>query len=86
MSWCHTRESGAALILRREPSVPGKIPGGVVRGLIPGASGVDPVRDAVCSREDSRRYDVSSYTIGAAIGGGVIDIFRLYQVKSLFCL
>ena len=76
-SWCYTRESGAASILSGEPSVPGKIPDGVARGSIPGASGVDPGRGAVCSREDSRQYDVSSYTSGAAIGGGVIDILRL---------
>ena len=85
-SWCYTRESGTASILSGEPSVPGKIPGCVARGSIPGASGVDPGRGAVCSREDSRRYDVSSYTSGAAIGGGVIDILRLYQVRSSFCL
>ena len=35
-------------------------------------SGVDPKWDAVCSREDSRRYDVLSYTSGAAGGSGVI--------------
>ena len=83
-SWCYTRESGAASILSREPSVPGKIPGGVASGSIPGASGFDPGRGAVCSREDSRRYDVSSYTSRAAIGSGVIDILRLYQVRSSF--
>ena len=38
-SWCYTRESGAASILSGEPAVPGKIPGGVARGLIPGSSG-----------------------------------------------
>ena len=48
------------------------------------ASGVDPKRGAVYSREDSRRYDVLSYTSGAASGGGVIDILRLYQVRSTF--
>ena len=47
-------------------------------------SGVDPKRGAVCSREDSRRYDVSSYTSGAAGGSGVIDILRLYQVSLTF--
>ena len=35
-SWCYTREIGAASILSGEPSVPGKIPGGVVCGSIPG--------------------------------------------------
>ena len=35
-SWCYTRESGAASILSGERSVPGKIPGGVARGSIPG--------------------------------------------------
>ena len=35
-------------------------------------SGVDPKRGAVCSREDSRRYGVLSYTSGAAGGSGVI--------------
>ena len=40
-------------------------------------SGVDSRRGAVCSREDSS---------GAAGGSGVIDILRLYQVKSTFCL
>ena len=53
-SWCYTRESGAALILSREPSIPGKIPGGVALGSIPGVSGVDPEQGAVCSREDSK--------------------------------
>ena len=43
-SWCYTRESGAASILGREPSVTGKIPGGVARGSIPGVSGFDPGR------------------------------------------
>ena len=38
-SWCYTRESWAASILSGEPAVPGKIPGGVARGLIPGSSG-----------------------------------------------
>ena len=82
--WCYTRGSRAASILSGEPSVPGEIPGGVVRGSIPGASGVDPGQGAVCSREDSRRYDVLSYTSGAASGGGVIDILCLYQVRSSF--
>ena len=49
-------------------------------------SGVDPKRGAVCSREDSRRYDVLSYTSGAAGGSGVIEILCLYQVSSMFCL
>ena len=50
-------------------------------------SGVDQKRGAVfCFRENSRRYDVSSYTSGAAGGSGVIGILRLYQVKSTFCL
>ena len=53
-SWCYTRESGPASILIGEPSVPGKIPGGVASGSIPGVSGFDPVQGAVCSREDSR--------------------------------
>ena len=82
-SWCYTRESGAASILSGEPSVLGKIPGGVACGSITGASSFDPGWDAVCSREDSRRYDVSSYTSGAAIGSGVIDILRLYQAYSI---
>ena len=38
-SWCYTRESWAAAILSGEPAIPGKIPGGVARGLIPGSSG-----------------------------------------------
>ena len=38
-SWCYTREVWAALILSGEPAVPGIIPGGVARGLIPGRSG-----------------------------------------------
>ena len=37
-SWCYTRESGAASILSGEPSVPGKIPGGVAHGSIPGVA------------------------------------------------
>ena len=37
-SWCYTRESWAASILGREPAVPGKILGGMARGLIPGSS------------------------------------------------
>ena len=49
-------------------------------------SDVDPKRGAVCSREDSRRYDVLSYTSGAAGGSGVIEILRLYQFSSMFCL
>ena len=49
-------------------------------------SGVDPKRGAVCSREDSRRYDVLSYTSGAAGGSGVMEILRLYQGSSMFCL
>ena len=49
-------------------------------------SGVDPKRGAVCSREDSRRYDILSYTSVAGGGGGVINILRLYQVNSTFCL
>ena len=85
-SWCYTRESGAASILSGEPSVPGTIPGGVALGSIPGVSGVGPKRGAVCSREDSKWYDASSYTSGAAIGVGVIDILCLYQVRSSFCL
>ena len=48
--------------------------------------GIDPKRGAICSREDSRRYDVLSYTSGAAGGGVVIDILCLYQVSSTFCL
>ena len=85
-SWCYTRESGPASILGGEPSVPGKIPGGVARGSIPGVSGFDPGRGADCSREDSRRYDVSSYTSGAAIGGGVIDILVYTRSGRHFCL
>ena len=83
-SWCYTRESGAASILGGESSVPWNIPGGVACGSIPGANGFDPRWGAVCSWEDSRWYDVSSYTSGAVIGGGVIDILRLYQVRSSF--
>ena len=49
-------------------------------------SGVDPKRGAVCSREDSRRYDVLSYTSEAAGGSGVMEILRLYQGSSMFCL
>ena len=49
-------------------------------------SDVDPKRGAVCSREDSRRYDVLSYTSGAAGGSGVMEILRLYQGNSMFCL
>ena len=49
-------------------------------------SDVDPKRGAICSRKDSRLYDVLSYTSGAAGGSGVIDILRLYQVSSMFCL
>ena len=49
-------------------------------------SGVDPKRGVVCSREDSRQHDVSSYTSGAAGGSGVIGILRLYQGSSTFCL
>ena len=49
-------------------------------------SSVDPKRGAVCSREDSRRYDVLSYTRRAVGGSGVIEILRLYQVSSMFCL
>ena len=85
-SWCYTRESGAASILGGEPSVPGKIPGGVARGSIPGFRGFDPRLGAVCSREDSKRYDVSSYTSGAAIGGGIIDILVYTRSGHRFCL
>ena len=60
-SWCYTRGSSAASILSGEPSVPGEIPCGVARGSIPGASGVDPGRGAICSWEDSRWYDILSY-------------------------
>ena len=49
-------------------------------------SSFDPKRGDVCSREDSRRYDVLSYTSGAAGGSGVIEILRLYQGSSMFCL
>ena len=49
-------------------------------------SGVDPKRGAVCSREDSRRYDVLSYTSGAAGGSGVMEILHRYQGSSMFCL
>ena len=49
-------------------------------------SGVDPKRGAVCSRKDSRRYDVLSYTSGAAGGSGVMEILRLYQGSLMFCL
>ena len=49
-------------------------------------SGIDPKRGAVCSQEDSRRYDVLSYTSGAAGGSGVNEILRLYQGSSMFCL
>ena len=45
-------------------------------------SGFDPKRGAVCSREDSRRYGVLSYTSGAAGGSGVIDILRLGYTRS----
>ena len=85
-SWCYTRESGAASILCGEPSVPRNIPGGVALGSIPGVSGADPEQGAVCSREDSKWYDASSYTSRAAIEGGVIDILCLYQVRLSFCL
>ena len=37
--WCYTKEVWATLIHSGEPAVPGIIPGGVVRGLIPGRSG-----------------------------------------------
>ena len=50
------------------------------------ASGVGPRQGAVFSLEDSRRYDILSYTSGAASRGGVIDILCLYQVSSTFCL
>ena len=83
-SWCYTRGSGAASILS----------GGAVRFPRNSrwcsawlnsreVSGVDPKRGAICSREDSRWYDVLSYTSGAAGGGGVM--FCLYQVKLPFC-
>ena len=49
-------------------------------------SGIDPKRGAVCSREDSRQYDFLSYTSGAAGGSGVMEILRLYQGSSMFCL
>ena len=39
-SWCYTREIWAASILSGELAVPGKIPGGVARGLIPERSGL----------------------------------------------
>ena len=51
-----------------------------------GVSGVDPKQGAVCSREDSRRYDVLSYTSGAAGRSGVMEILRLYQGSLMFCL
>ena len=81
-SWCYTRGSGQ----RRSVAESRPIPGGVARGSIPGRnSGVNPKRGAVCSREDSRRYDVLSYTSGAAGGSGVMEILRLYQGSSKFC-
>ena len=67
-SWCYTREVWVTLILSGEPAVPGIIPGGVARGLIPGRSGSSPKRGANCSREDSRWYSVLSYTSEAAEG------------------
>ena len=85
-SWCYTRESGAASILSGEPSVPGKIPGGVARGSIPGGSGLTLSGGADCSREDSRWYGVSSYTSGAAISGGIIDLLVYTRSGRRFCL
>ena len=64
-SWCYTRRSGAA-------SIPGNSRWCSAWLNSREDSGVDPMRGAVCSREDSRRYDVLSYTSGAAGGGGVI--------------
>ena len=85
-SWCYTRGSRAASIISGEPSVPGEFQVCSVWLNSREASGIDPKRGAVCSREDSRWYDVLSYTSGAASGGGVIDILCLYQVSSTFCL
>ena len=77
-SGCYTRGSGAASILSGEPSISWEFQ--VVSAWLNSreVSGVDPKRGAVCSQEDSRRYDVLSYTSGAAGGSGVIEILRLY--------
>ena len=86
-SWCYTRGSRAASILSGEPVRSWRNSRWCSAWLNSmGASSVDPGRGDVCSREDSRRYDVLSYTSGAASGGGVIDILCLYQVSSTFCL
>ena len=61
------------------------IPGGVARGSIPGRIAAStPKRGAVCSQEDSRRYDILSYTSEATGGSGVMEILRLYQGSLKF--
>ena len=72
-SWCYTREGGAASILSREPAVPGKIPGGVVRGPIPGSSGSTL---AGCRLFPGRFQVVWSLVLHQR--GSVIDLFIQY--------
>ena len=73
-SWCYTRESWAASILSGEPAVPGKIPDGVARDLIPGSSGSTLSGVPTVPGKIPGGYSVSSYTSGAAIRGGVVDL------------
>ena len=85
-SWCYTREVGQRRSLAESRQFPGNSRGCSAWLNSREDSGVDPEQGAVCSREDFRRYDVLSYTGGAAGGSGVIDIFHLFQVSSMFCL
>ena len=79
-SWCYTRGSGAASIRSGEPFDSRWCSAWLNSRE---NSGVDPKRGAVCSREDSRRYDVLSYQ-WAAGGSGVMEILRLYQGSLKF--
>ena len=85
-SWCYTRGVGQRRSLAESRPFPGNSRWCSAWLNSREVSGIDPKRGAVCSREDSRRYDVLSYTSGAAGGSGVIEILRLYQVSSMSCL
>ena len=85
-SWYYTREIWTALIRSGELAVPGTIPGGMARGLNSRDEWLDPQQGANCSREDSGCYSVSSHTSGAAIRGGVVDLFVYTRAGRLLCL
>ena len=84
-SWCYTRESGAASIFSGEPSVPRKIPGGVARGSIPGASGFDPGRGAVCWKISG---GMTSRPTPMGQQSGVVSLISFVYTRSgrRFCL